>query len=120
VVEITEKSHVFFDGFVVSIELEDHLLERKVEKQQKRIDILEKKLDGCVTVVYQLLGGLYNQRTQGKRLDGYISMLFDRQISSEREDTGSEWPTTRQGDKTEEKLEKVIEELRKRIPDIDV
>jgi hypothetical protein len=119
--EIAEKSHVFFDGFVVSIAVEDHLLERNViEKSRKRIDILEKKLDNCVTVVYQLLGGLYNQRTQGNRLNEYISILFDRPMSTEREDTGGEWPTTRQGDKTEAKLGNLIEELRKRIPDIEI
>jgi hypothetical protein len=117
--EIAEKSHVFFEGFVVSIAVED-LLERKVKKQQKRIDILEEKLERCVSVVHQLLGGLYNQTTQKNTLDGYISILFNQPKSIALEDTDSDWPTTRQGDDTNVKLDQLIEELRIRIPDIEI
>ena len=115
--EITEKSHVFFEGFVVSIE---DILERKFKNQQDRIELLEKKLEDCVTVVHQLLGGLYNQSTQQNTLNGYASILLNKYIPMDNEDTGSTWPTTRQGDDTEAKLDQLIEELRIRIPDIDI
>ena len=66
-------------------------------------------------VVYQLLGGLYNQDTQRKTRDYHVDVLYNRVVSEGMMDvadgcdyysgdTGGTYPTTRQGDETDECL----------------
>jgi hypothetical protein len=86
------------------------LLEKKVEDQDAKIKALERKLEGVHTVVYQLLGGLFNQREQGMILDNHLSYLFPKEIcQSEVSDTSKWdiWPTTRQGDENERRIERL-------------
>lgn len=101
----------------------ENLIEEQAEKlkaQEEKIDELSKKLDGVQQVIYQLLGGLFNQTTQSQTLEDHISVLYseERRKRSRFEDPDySEWenlPTTRQGDESErriEVLEKTVREM---------
>lgn len=94
------------------------LLEKKVEEQDAKIKKLEEKLEGVHQVVYQLVGGLFNQTTQGKTIDAYLSILLPGEQlyknpfeSVEEESKWEDWATTRQGDANEERiarLEKIV------------
>lgn len=77
--------------------------EAEVEEPPTKIDSLEKKLDGVENVVYQLLGGLFNQSTQYNMLNSHISCLRGTTCTSELEGQ-SIWPTTRQGDQNEHEI----------------
>ena len=85
------------------------LLEKKVEDQDAKIKELERKLEGVHTVVYQLLGGLFNQREQGMVLDNHLSYLFPGEINTKEKNTSKWdiWPTTRQGDENERRIERL-------------
>ena len=39
-------------------------LEKKVEEQEKTIQFLTSKMEGVSDLLYQFVGGLFNQRTQ--------------------------------------------------------
>jgi len=69
-----------------------------------KIDDLEKKLDGVENVVYQLLGGLFNQRTQSDMIESHLCCLRGNEYPGEVNKDTSIWPTTRQGDKNEEEI----------------
>lgn len=89
------------------------LLEKKVEEQAATIKAMEKKVDGLQHVVYQLLGGLFNQQTQQGILDSHLSILFNN-INQDNEDIDPEennWPTTRQGDENEKRIEALETQL---------
>ena len=94
-------------------------LENKVEEQALTIQNLEEKLDGVQTVVYQLLGGLFNQKSQSQVLQDHLSDLYSeppRVVSrfEDPEEDDSEWekwPTTRQGDANEERIQKLKKEF---------
>jgi hypothetical protein len=94
-------------------------LENKIEEQEAQlaeqaetIQELQKKIDGIQGTVYQLLGGLFNQKSQNQVLQDHLSDLYSeppRVISrfEDPEEDDSEWenwPTTRQGDANEEKI----------------
>ena len=86
-------------------------LENLIEEQSQTIKELSEKLDSVHHVVYQLLGGLFNQKTQEGILDAHLKILFDSSYSSceELKDTSkwSIWPTTRQGDDCEKRIEEL-------------
>ena len=88
-------------------------LENLVKEQAKQIRNLEQKLNGVVDTVYQLLGGLYCQRTQGEILSVQTKMLLGKQSCGDEDEEeytkGDEskwtiWPTTRQGDSNEKRI----------------
>ena len=81
-------------------------LENKVEEQGATIKAMEEKLEGMQRVVYQLLGGLFNQDNQHGILSSHLNMLFKNDIQAYDEDT-SKWgicPTTRQGDENADRI----------------
>lgn len=90
-----------------------------LEKQSIHIERLQKNLLGVRNVVYQLIGGLYNQRTQNHQIQSHLEHLFDQNHDNNennekeyvRGDTSEIWPTTRQGDKHEERLNSLEESL---------
>jgi hypothetical protein len=85
------------------------LLERKVAD-------LEHKLEGARSVIYQLIGGLFNQKTQSGIIDMHNDTLHPEDQTEEYVDFDNHeniWPTTRQGDELEHKLA----ELQKKIED---
>ena len=88
----------------------------EVEEPETKIDSLEKKLGGVEDVVYQLLGGLFNQRTQSDILDSHLCSLRGTRYLGSGVNEDSIWPTTRQGDKHEEEI-KLLKEQVSRLED---
>ena len=109
-------------------------LEGVVEAQQKQIEAQQKQINELINVtervkseVYQLFGGLYNQSTQKGTLNFHLEMLGINTDGQYKEPNTSEWdiwPTTRQGDKLEERMDAVEKQLasatlEKKVKDID-
>ena len=92
----------------------------KIEEQANKIEELSKKLDGVQNVVYQLLGGLFNQQTQGQTLEDHVCVLYSKErIRSRFEDPDDsaweQWPTTRQGDDSERRIEALEQTVREML-----
>jgi hypothetical protein len=89
-------------------------LENMVNEQQEKIQDLETKLERVSQVVYQLLGGLYNQETQKHIIQEYFNCMYpEHEGEMETNNTNltcSPWPTTRQGDEHEKRIE-VLEKV---------
>jgi hypothetical protein len=98
------------------------LLEKKVEEQEEKIKKLEAKLEGVHTVVYQLLGGLFNQREQGYILDKHLAYLFSETLPQSLMETSKWgiWPTTRQGDENERRIERLEAALMPQLATFDL
>ena len=69
------------------------------------------KLDRVQAVVYQLVGGLFNQDTQSKIMNFHANTLLNRPIDVDDAEADSSerfliWPTTRQGDQLNERCER--------------
>ena len=100
-------SQIVENGRYLETKLEEQ--EAKLTEQAQTIQELQKKLDGVQYVVYQLLGGLFNQSNQGEILKNHLSSLFSEpRVRNRNEDPDNSkwefWPTTRQGDENEEKI----------------
>lgn len=100
--------------------LENLVLEQKqkLKEQDATIKKLESKLDGIHTVVYQLIGGLFNQGNQRDILGEHIKCLFQDAKNEYTEDALPEknkwtiYPTTRQGDECERRVEALEQTVR--------
>jgi hypothetical protein len=82
-------------------------LEDKIVEQASTIKSMEEKLDSIQRVVYQLLGGLFNQDSQDGTLSRHLNTLFNQTISQADEEDTSKWtiwPTTRQGDENADRI----------------
>ena len=94
------------------------LLEERVAKLEEINEYQATKLENIETVVYQLLGGLFNHRTQGNVLNQNLNLLEDNNEvcwSPTHDDSKSKWaqyPTTRQGDDSEIRIQKLENELK--------
>jgi hypothetical protein len=100
------------------------VLEEKVETQSKiiqeqadKLESVETQLKGVQEVVYQLLGGVFNQFTQARILRAHVRELYpeDTLYTEDPEDpvdptSENIWPTTRQGDANTARIE-VLENL---------
>jgi hypothetical protein len=84
----------------------------EVEKPSKKMDELEKKINGVDNVVYQLIGGLFNQTTQSNMIDYHLYMLNGTKYTNKL-DENKIWPTTRQGDANEEEIRVLKEQVSK-------
>ena len=126
-------------AYTVHIKLEE--LEKNTAELKKIIAAQAAQINRNTTTIHQLLGGLFNQRTQARILNIYMSGLFvedgvsaseaaaseaaaseaaaddddDEADASEAEDEELEnvWPTTRQGDEHSERLKEMEERFRK-------
>lgn len=87
--------------------------EEEVEEPKSKINVLQEKLDGVEDVVYQLLGGLFNQTTQSDILDSHLCSLRGTRYLGNGIDEGSIWPTTRQGDQHEEEIKLLKQQVSK-------
>jgi hypothetical protein len=91
-------------------------LEKLVEEQNNKIQKLEEKIDNMDSVIKQFVGGLYCQRTQQGILENFLRVLDGEGFSQEPlpEDTHNwtHWPTTRQGDDCEKRIEKLEDTMR--------
>ena len=84
------------------------------EEPETKIDSLEKKLNGVENVVYQLLGGLFNQSTQSSILDTHLCCLRGNETETSGEiNQDAIWPTTRQGDRNEEEIRLLKQQVSK-------
>ncbi|MDA9072835.1 hypothetical protein N9K75_03080, partial [bacterium] len=93
-------------------------LEKTVADQAERIVLLEKNLTNCVKVVYQMTGGMWCQKTQGSSIDRHLKHLYGEMDpfnpeTEEDQDTSKWgiWPTTRQGDANETRIEELERKL---------
>jgi hypothetical protein len=82
-----------------------------VDIDDKRIEQLEKKTENMSCVIYQLLGGLFHQEKQEKVLGILVDILHGENeeywSNANENDTESIWPTTRQGDDHEKRIEMI-------------
>jgi hypothetical protein len=91
---------------------------QKLEEQEKTIKKLESKLDGIHTVVYQLIGGLFNQGNQRDILGEHSKCLFpetSQEYTCDALPEKNKWtiyPTTRQGDECERRVEALEQTVR--------
>jgi hypothetical protein len=84
-----------------------------IEKLQNENKSLKSKLKGHESTIYQLLGGLFNQRDQANILSTHLADLYGEDIEDLPKDS-SKWsvfPTTRQGDALEKELAKQAEQI---------
>jgi uncharacterized coiled-coil protein SlyX len=87
--------------------------DEKIKEQQERISKQDVKIELIKGEVLQLLGGLYNHNTQGGTLDYHVNKLFDCELSDEENTSKwNYWPTTRQGDANEKRIEELQTQLR--------
>lgn len=90
-------------------------LENLVTSQAEEIKNLKETVDNLRQTVYQLLGGLYCQRTQGGVLNIHVKNIGcsdnGRVLENDTHPFGI-WPTTRQGDQNSKRIEKIEETLR--------
>jgi len=100
-------------------------LQKENFELRKKFETHDNELERLRGVLYQLIGGVFNQITQRHTMSSYIDVLFGA-TSSEGETEGIEeethWPTTRQGDNNEKrirKLEETIQKLEKQIENME-
>lgn len=88
----------------------------KIQEQEETIEKISHKLECVHNIVYQLLGGLYNQKNQSGTLSANLNVLFNGSLSKDKkyENTGKweNWPTTRQGDENERRIESLEKTVR--------
>jgi len=84
-----------------------------IEKLQNENKSLKSKLKGHEVTIYQLLGGLFNQRDQENILSIHLAELHGEDIEDLPKDTSrwSVFPTTRQGDALEQELAKQAQQI---------
>ena len=93
---------------------------KKIEEQSTTIKAIEEKMEGMHEVLYQLLGGLYNQKTQAGSLNSQLDYLLPETCNTDDDNTENTntryrdhkkswniWPTTRQGDSNESRIEEL-------------
>ena len=101
-------------------------LEKKVEHQEAQLEeqsadirALTEKLSSVQEVVYQLLGGLFCQKSQVQIMSDHIDFLYPYDSSTSSRSRFGEpddskwttWPTTRQGDDCERRIAELKEEF---------
>ena len=93
---------------------------RKYKEQKQRVKDLETQIENVRETVHQLLGGLFNQETQTDILNQHVDRLFGRTTYVENivdtipnPNMWDIWPTTRQGDFNEKRIEKLERLLNK-------
>jgi len=87
---------------------------QKYKEQKRRVKELEAQIENVRETVHQLLGGLFNQETQSDILNQHVDRLFGRTTYVENivdtipnPNMWDIWPTTRQGDFNEKRIEKL-------------
>ena len=92
---------------------------KKLKKQAKKIEDFEEKMEGLHEVIYQLLGGLFNQETQSGSLESHLACLSPDIYNTKDNNTRycdhkkswNIWPTTRQGDSNEIRIEELEQQV---------
>lgn len=78
---------------------------------QAKINVLEEKLSLAQESIYQLLGGLFNHDTQGNVLKAYTEFLYTGIFDYDVELEKDQFPTTRQGDANEKRIQQLEENM---------
>jgi hypothetical protein len=94
----------------------------EIKKLKETVSELTEKLEGVHKTVYQLVGGLYCQKTQKGTLDIHRHHLgFGYSNGSTAKDThnSKHCPTTRQGDINTKRIENLEEKLKNLEEDLD-
>lgn len=91
-------------------------LEKTVQQQSLTINKLEKDIDRLQKAVYHLLGGLYCHKTQQHELHNSLTDLFGVddlpwKPDTDRDEHWCKYPTTRQGDNNECRLNDLEDRL---------
>jgi diadenosine tetraphosphate (Ap4A) HIT family hydrolase len=88
----------------------------EIKNLKETIDGLSKKLEGVHRVVFQIVGGIFCQRTQKELMNLHLYHLGFEQYKNahiEKDTHPSEhWPTTRQGDKNSKRIQKLEEKVK--------
>lgn len=112
--EFHGKNFLYLDGMNRSISDDIAQLKKTQEKQEKKMKKQERKIEGQHHVIYQLLAGLFDQKTQAGILNMHLSLIGESTNENECTivDTSTsiwrQYPTTRQGDESERRID-VIE-----------
>lgn len=88
-----------------------------IESHNNRILHLENKLNNVSNTVYHLLNGLFNQTEQPNILEYHIGELLDgkKTLNEVDQSKWTSWPTTRQGDSCEKRLDKIEDVIKYKI-----
>lgn len=78
---------------------------------ESRIHDLETKLNASQETIFQLIGGLFNQENQKQILDNHIKFLYTGRTLTDEEIEECRWPTTRQGDENERRIQQLEENI---------
>jgi chromosome segregation ATPase len=98
---------------LTAIEEQTNANTESIEDLKRELEDTKTQMKDIKESVYQLLGGLYNHKTQEKILDQSIAVLFSEEVDVPNEEYNDEsiWPTTRQGDKNEARIQKLEETM---------
>lgn len=91
-------------------------IQKENAELRKIIESHAEEIERCKGVIYQLVGGLFNQKTQKWIGKSHVNVLLGKKYEpeeNEEEYAESIWPTTRQGDEHEERIRKMEETMRK-------
>lgn len=83
-------------------------LKKTIEDQRESIALVVDRMNSMEDVIYQLLGGLFNHTKQKGILQTHIDILLYKRYDENTTVNLSKWdnyPTTRQGDSNEERIE---------------
>ena len=86
------------------------IIPRHIELESK-IRVLEEKLSIAQETMYQLLGGLFNHDTQENVLKAYADILYTGKAVYRGELEKNQFPTTRQGDANEKRIQQLEENI---------
>lgn len=86
--------------------------DEEIKNLKETVECLSNKVQGIHNVVYQLVGGLFCQRTQKGIIHNHLKELGFNQQNSEQYTSESSWPTTREGNENSEKIKKMEEKIK--------
>jgi len=89
-----------FDNIEEALEARNDALVAKDEARDEEIS-------GLKETIRQLVGGLFNQRTQEDVIDLHLAEIYGTPRPTKKIDADNMWPTTRQGDANEIKIEEL-------------
>ena len=95
-------------------------LENKIYEQDKTIQRLSDEIYSMRAVVAQLIGGLFCHKEQRGIMNKHLDILYNDDTTPEikcEEGKWEEFPTTRQGDENEKRIEK-LEALIKKVEEV--
>jgi exonuclease VII large subunit len=93
--------------------LQEQIHQLMEDKNKERIDKVEKDLTNAKEVIYQIIGGIFNSKTQQNNRDLHTEILYSTDMNIDLEQLKREnmWPTTRQGDENQERIQRIEEKL---------